>query len=67
MGIRNAASSDSVWRGLDYCNQGKVMSYEKIDDYRYIGYVSGSNDEIYHVLMDVKHPRFSVRKPRGGK
>ena len=35
MGLINVASSTSVWRGLDYCKENKVISYSKINNNQY--------------------------------
>ncbi len=59
MGIFNCASGNSIWRGLDYYKGKKVVSYRKLDDFRYEGKVNGSHEKVYHVLLDTKHPRRS--------
>lgn len=59
MGLLDVASSNSVWRGLDYSKENKVLKYKKINDDEYEGVVSGSNKEKYNVFMNIKHPRQS--------
>lgn len=59
MGILNCVSGNSTWRGLDYYKEKKVVSYRKLDDFRYEGKVSGSHKKVYHVLLDTMHPRSS--------
>lgn len=59
MGIISMASGNSVWRGLDYCKENKVIEYMQVSEYEYQGLVSGSNKEKYSVFLDVQHPRKS--------
>ena len=59
MGLINIASASSVWKGLEYYQHKKVVSYKQVSDFEYEGIVSGS-DEKYHVFMDVHHPRKST-------
>ena len=42
MGLIETASGNSVWRGLDYYENKKVVSFKKLDDGIYAGVVSGS-------------------------
>lgn len=42
MGIIDIASSKSVWRGMDYYKQKKVLSCEENEDGTYEGDVPGS-------------------------
>ena len=60
MGLIDIASSKSVWRGLDYYKQNKVISYEQNEDGTYDGEVSGSGKNNYHVHLDIVHPRKST-------
>ena len=60
MGLIDIASSKSVWRGLDYYKQNKVISYEQNEDGTYDGEVSGSGKNNYHVHLDMVHPRKST-------
>lgn len=59
MGLINAASGNSVWRGLEYNRQKKVLDYKKINDSEYIGKVQGSNNEKYNVEININHTRKS--------
>ena len=59
MGIIDIASSKSVWRGMDYYKQKKVLSCEENDDGTYEGDVAGSDNKKYHVHLDMIHPRKS--------
>ena len=60
MGLLDIASANSFWRGYDIFEAGKVLSCEKIDDYKYHGRVAGSADEPYEVTIDITHPNRSV-------
>lgn len=59
MGILEVASGNSVWRGYDYFEEKKVISFEKISKTLFKGVVSGSSNEIYDVTLDVAHPKRS--------
>ena len=58
MGLIECASVNSIWRGIDYCERNKVVSWEG-QDTSFDGIVSGSNGEEYKVHVDVDHPRKS--------
>ena len=60
MGLIEIASGDSVWRGMDYYENHKVVSWKKSGDLTYEGVVSGSNGESYKVYIDKLHPRKSI-------
>ncbi|MBQ9988065.1 MAG: SWIM zinc finger family protein [Erysipelotrichales bacterium] len=60
MGVIDLASSRSIWRGLDYYNEKKVLSWKRIDEYKYQGRVSGSNGKEYDVVLDIDHPKRST-------
>ena len=47
MALIDMASSKSVWRGIDYYNQGKVISWEQNEDGSYEAKVAGSEDGHY--------------------
>lgn len=59
MGLINIASNNSVWRGLDYCKENKVINLNQISPNQYKGIINGSNNRKYNVFMDVEHPRKS--------
>jgi len=50
MGLIDCASGNSLWRGYDYHKENKVSKLIPIDDGIYEADVSGSGNEIYHVL-----------------
>ena len=58
MGLIECASVNSIWRGIDYYERNKVVSWEG-QDTSFDGIVSGSNGEEYKVHVDVEHPRKS--------
>lgn len=60
MGLLDIASGNSVWRGLDYYKEKKVVTYQKISEYSYSGNVTGSNEKTYNVFIDVEHPKKSL-------
>lgn len=60
MGLIKIASGNSVWRGLDYYNNKKVVSWEKTGSEAYHGIVSGSDGNTYNVQIDKAHPRKST-------
>ena len=60
MGLIEIASGNSVWRGMDYYENHKVVSWNKSGNSTYKGGVSGSNEENYNVHIDKLHPRKSV-------
>ena len=60
MGLIELASANSVWRGMDYYEKKRVISWESSGDASYDGQVSGSNNQVYLVHIDKEHPRKSV-------
>ena len=60
MGLIEIASGNSVWRGMDYYENHKVVSWNKSGNSTNKGGVSGSNEENYNVHIDKLHPRKSV-------
>lgn len=59
MGILNIASNNSIYRGYCYCEEGKVISCERISINEYSGKVKGSNITPYDVLINIDHPKMS--------
>lgn len=59
MKVINIASGNSTWRGLEYYKEKRILSYNKIDEFRYEGKAKGSNNDIYNVFLDIEHPRKS--------
>lgn len=60
MKLLNLASNNSFWRGIDYHHDKRVMSWEKISGDQFKGEVRGSNNSVYHVEIDLKHPKKST-------
>ena len=58
MGMIELASGTSVWRGLDYFEEKKVLDWKETDVAQYDGTVQGSS--IYQVHLDIEHPRRST-------
>lgn len=59
MGLIEIASNNSVWRGMDYYNNKKVVSWKTLKKGVYEGMVSGSEGNMYAVHIDTEHPRKS--------
>lgn len=59
MGLIELASRNSVWRGMDYYEAKRVLTWVKSGRYIYDGIVSGSEGKVYHVHIDTEHPRKS--------
>ena len=57
MGLIEMASGNSVWRGMDYYKNKKVIAWEKSGT---DGKVSGSGNNKYLVHIDKAHPRKST-------
>ena len=60
MSILSCASGASVWRGYDYFVNNKVLSWTQSGEDQFEGSVSGSGENIYHVAIDVRHPKRST-------
>ena len=60
MGLIEIASNNSFWRGVDYYNSKKVLTWEKCGESSYRGIVSGSNNERYEVFVNKLNPRKST-------
>ena len=59
MSLLTCTSGNSVYRGYDYYNIGKVIMIEDIGGGQFKGFVDGSGNEPYEVFIDVNHPRKS--------
>jgi hypothetical protein len=60
MGLIETASANSVWRGMDYYESKKVISWERTGTFAYDGVVSGSEGNKYTVHIETNHPRRST-------
>ena len=52
MSILTQASNKSLWRGLEYYEQGKVTRAEIADENTVTGEVSGSDGALYHITLN---------------
>lgn len=59
MSLLTCASGNSVYRGYDYYNMGKVILFEDIGDGQFKGFVDSNTDKPYEVFIDIYHPRKS--------
>lgn len=60
MGILDIASGNSIWRGYDYYENKRVVSYKMVNENLIEGIVLGSTGEHYSVVVDVLHPKRST-------
>lgn len=60
MGLIELASGNSIWRGIDYYNKRRIVSWKKTGLDSYSGIVSGNSTEPYIVYIDKQHPRKST-------
>lgn len=60
MGLLDIASGKSVWRGYDYYENKRVLSYKLINDKLIEGVVSGSSGAQYNVAVDISHAKRST-------
>ena len=60
MGLIETASANSIWRGMDYYEARKIISWEKTGTFAYDGIVSGSEGNKYTVHIETNHPRRST-------
>ena len=58
MGMREICSYNSYWRGLNYFENNKVKSINKINENEYDA--EGEGTELYHVHLNINHPRKST-------
>ena len=58
MGLIEAASGEFVWRGTDYYEEKKVLSWEETGYEQYNGTVKGQ--VVYQVHLDAERPRRST-------
>lgn len=59
MGLIDLASSKSMWRGLDYYQNGNVVDVNSIEDSRYAAKVRNNADTVYDVVVDLDKARSS--------
>lgn len=54
----NLASGASLWLGYEYYNRKRVRDMASLSETLFEGIVEG-NGRLYHVIIDVEHPRKS--------
>lgn len=60
MALLDSASGKSLWRGMDYYKNNKVISVRKIDENTYSAIVKGNENNEYDVVLNLKHPKKST-------
>lgn len=60
MSILSCTSNASAWRGYEYYKRKKVLSWKQIGESQFEGFVKGSANKPYHVIIDVAHTRKST-------
>lgn len=60
MGLIDIASAKSLWRGIDYYENKHAFACVRNDDGTYSGKVSGSESQVYDVLINLAHPKRST-------
>ncbi|MGC6174579.1 SWIM zinc finger family protein [Lacrimispora sp. 38-1] len=60
MSILSIASNASAWRGYEYYEGKRVISWNQMDKHEFEGTVRGSGKEPYHVMIDTEHPKKST-------
>ena len=58
MGMLEICSHNSYWRGLDYFENKRVKTAKQINRHEFEADVEGT--EVYHVHLDIDHPRKST-------
>ena len=58
MGLIELARAQSVWRGLDYYEEKKVLDWKETGFEQYDGTVQGNS--VYQVHLDIEHPKRST-------
>ena len=60
MSILSIASNASAWRGYEYYERKRVISWKQSGEHEFEGEVAGSDKESYHVMIDTEHPKKST-------
>ncbi|MDF2532755.1 MAG: zinc finger protein [Clostridia bacterium] len=60
MSILSIASNASVWRGYEYYEGKRILSWKQTGEHGFEGEVAGSEKEPYHVMIDTEHPKKST-------
>ena len=59
MSILTSARANSVYRGYEYYKSGYVLLCERISENEYEGYVKGTREVPYRIIINIEHPRKS--------
>lgn len=60
MSILSIASNISAWRGYEYFEGKRILSWKQTGEHEFEGEVTGSENEPYHVVIDTEHPKKST-------
>ena len=60
MSLLSIASNASAWRGYEYYEGKKILSWKQTGPYEFEGEVAGSDKKSYHVMIDTEHPKKST-------
>ncbi len=60
MSILSIASNASAWRGYEYYQGKKVLSWKQTGEHEFEGEVAGGENKLYHVMIDTEHPKKST-------
>lgn len=60
MSVLSMASNASAWRGYEYYEKKKVLSWKQTGEHEFEGVVAGSENVPYHVMIDTEHPKKSA-------
>jgi len=60
VGMLALASNASAWRGYEYYVNKKVLSFKQVGIYEFEGFVSGSENEPYQVIIHAENPEKSL-------
>lgn len=60
MSILSIASNASAWRGYEYYEGKRVLSWKQTGEHEFDGEVAGSEKQVYHVIIDTEHPKKST-------
>ena len=60
MSILSIASNASAWRGYEYYEGKRVLSWKQTGEHEFEGEVAGSEKEPYLVMIDTEHPKKST-------
>lgn len=59
MSILSIASNASAWRGYEYYEGKRVLTWKQTSEHEFEGEFAGSENVPYHVMIDTEHPKKS--------